>query len=54
MSSARKHKLKLMAPKRRNPLVVPARQRKAGPHQKSKGGERQLQQEDLRRRLKEI
>lgn len=55
MNSARKHKLKLKlaAPKRRNPLVAPALQRKAGPHRKTRGGERQAEEQALRKRLQE-
>ena len=40
MSSARKHKLKLTAPKPRNPLIAPAAKRKAGAHRKAKAAQR--------------
>jgi hypothetical protein len=37
----------------RNPLVVPALQRKAGPHEKSRGAKRQEAQRLLRSRTEE-
>lgn len=37
----------------RNPLVVPALQRKAGPHEKSRGAKRQEAQRILRSRTDE-
>lgn len=37
----------------RNPLVVPALQRKAGPHEKSRGAKRQEAQRTLRSRTDE-
>jgi hypothetical protein len=40
MPSARKLKLKLVAPKPRNPLVVHALKRKAGKHRRSTAAER--------------
>lgn len=40
MPSARKFKLKLNAPKPRNPLVTAAHQRKAGVHRKSTKAQR--------------
>ncbi len=51
MNSARKTKLKLRQHPPRNPLVVPALQRKAGAHRKSRKSERQAQQRELRREL---
>lgn len=54
MSSARKMKLRVTAPKPRNPLVVAAAQRKAGEHRKSPSGQRQVQKEQLRRQLKDL
>lgn len=54
MNSARQIKLRLAAPKPRNPLVVAAAQRKAGSHRKSKSAERQAQKAQLKRELKEI
>ena len=52
MSSARKFKLKLTAPKPRNPLVAPAAQRKAGVHRKSASALRQAEKQALRSVLK--
>jgi len=40
MNSARHKKLRLKAPKPRNPLVVPAARRKAGAHGKSTAAQR--------------
>lgn len=51
MSSARKIKLKLKAPRPRNPLVAPALQRKAGSHRKSRATERQADKRDLKKQL---
>ena len=51
MNSARKTKLRLKQHPPRNPLVVPALQRKAGSHRKSKKSERQAQQRALRKDL---
>lgn len=51
-SSARKIKLRVTAPKPRNPLVVPAAQRKAGEHRKSRAAERQAAKAQLKRELK--
>jgi hypothetical protein len=51
MTSARKIKLKLEQRKPRNPLVVPARQRKAGAHRKGTRSERQQAARELRRAL---
>ena len=53
MPSARKIKLKLTAPKPRNPLVVPALQRKAGAHRRSASGERQEGKRELARALRD-
>ena len=52
MNSARKIKLRLAAPKPRNPLVVAAAQRKAGSHRKSKSAQRQQQKAALQKELK--
>lgn len=52
MNSARRIKLRLAAPKPRNPLVAAAAQRKAGSHRKSKSAERQAQKAQLKRELK--
>jgi hypothetical protein len=54
MTSARKTKLRLAASKPRNPLVVPARERKAGRHGKSRSAERRAQQVQLKKQLKEL
>ncbi|MCA3236611.1 MAG: hypothetical protein ACK5RC_08585 [Curvibacter sp.] len=51
MNSARKSKLKLKQHPPRNPMVVPARQRKAGSHRRTKKSERQAQQRALRKAL---
>lgn len=49
MTSARKIKLKLPAPKPRNPLVAPALQRKAGSHQKSAAALRRAEKMALKK-----
>ena len=49
MTSARKIKLHLPAKKPRNPLVAPARQRKAGAHRKSGKARRQAEKAALRK-----
>ena len=54
MSSARKIKLRLAAPKPRNPLVAPAAQRKAGSHRKSGAAERRADKMALRKQLKAL
>ena len=54
MNSARRIKLRLTAPRPRNPLVGAAAQRKAGAHRKSRAAERQAQQAALRRQLKDL
>ena len=54
MSSARKMKLRLTAPKPRNPLVVAAAQRKAGEHRKSKSAERQREKLALKKAMKDL
>ena len=54
MSSARKMKLRMTAPKPRNPLVAQAAQRKAGSHRKSKSAERQQEKLALKRELKRL
>jgi hypothetical protein len=53
MTSARKIKLKLNAPKPRNPVVAPSLQRKAGAHRKGAASERQAAARALRDALKE-
>jgi len=53
-SSARKIKLKLAQSKPRNPLVVPAAQRKAGAHRKSASAQRQAERRELKRQLKDV
>ena len=52
MNSARRIKLRIAAPKPRNPLVAPAAQRKAGSHRKSQSSQRQSQKQALQRELK--
>lgn len=52
MNSARKIKLRVTAPKPRNPLVAAAAQRKAGSHRKSRSSERQAQKQQLKKDLK--
>lgn len=52
MNSARKIKLRLAAPKPRNPLVVPAARRKAGSHRKSGSAQRRAEKMALRKQLK--
>ena len=54
MNSARKIKLRVTAPKPRNPLVTAAAQRKAGAHRKSRSAERQAQKAALKKQLKEM
>lgn len=54
MTSARKFKLKLAAPKPRNPLVAPAAQRKAGAHRNSASAQRQAENAALRAVLKKL
>ncbi|WP_332775939.1 hypothetical protein [Polaromonas sp.] len=54
MSSARKIKLKLKAPRPRNPLVAPALQRKAGSHRKSQAATRRADKVALKRQLREV
>ena len=54
MNSARKIKLRLAAPKPRNPLVVAAAQRKAGSHRKSGAAQRQAQKAQLKKQLKDL
>ena len=54
MSSARKMKLRLTAPKPRNPLVAPAAQRKAGSHGKSQSAQRRADKLALKRELKDL
>jgi hypothetical protein len=54
LNSARKIKLRATAPKPRNPLVVPAAQRKAGSHRKSRAADRQADKAQLRKQLKDL
>jgi hypothetical protein len=54
MSSARKMKLRLTAPKPRNPLVAAAAQRKAGSHRKSTSAQRRAEKMDLKKELKKL
>ncbi|MEO6319866.1 MAG: hypothetical protein ABIR56_04325 [Polaromonas sp.] len=53
MSSARKIKLKMKAPKPRNPLVAAAIQRKAGAHRKSASALRHAEKQALKKQLRE-
>lgn len=53
MNSARKTKLRVKHHPPRNPLVVPALQRKAGSHRKSHKTQRQSGQQQLRQTLRE-
>lgn len=53
MTSARKHKLRILAPKPRNPLVPAAAQRKAGEHRKSHSSQRQQGKRELAKALKD-
>lgn len=52
MTSARKIKLRLTAPKPRNPLVAPALQRKAGAHRRSTSAERRAAKQALAKALR--
>jgi hypothetical protein len=54
VSSARKMKLRVPQPKPRNPLVVPAAQRKAGEHRKSRSAQRQQEKASLKKALKNL
>ena len=54
MNSARKIKLRVTAPKPRNPLVAAAAQRKAGSHRKSRSAERQAEKAQLKKQLKDL
>jgi len=45
--------LKKRVPKPRNPSVAPALQRRAGPHEKPAGAQRQAQKRALKKRLDE-
>ena len=51
MNSARKIKLKLTAPRPRNPLVAPAARRKAGSHRKSQAALRRAEKVALKKQL---
>lgn len=54
MNSARKIKLRIAAPKPRNPLVAPAAQRKAGAHRKSGAAERRAGKMALKKQLRNL
>lgn len=54
MNSARKIKLRLTAPKPRNPLVAAAAQRKAGSHRKPASAKRQQEKAALQKALKDL
>jgi hypothetical protein len=47
-------KLRVTAPKPRNPLVAPAARRRAGSHRKSAASERQAQDRQLKKQLKDL
>lgn len=53
MNSARKIKLRLTAPKPRNPLVAAAAQRKAGVHRKSSSSQRHAEKLALKKQLRD-
>ena len=53
MTATRKTKLKLPAPRPRNPLVAPALQRKAGSHQKSAAALRRAEKMALKKQINE-
>ncbi|WP_305334869.1 hypothetical protein [Hydrogenophaga sp.] len=53
MNSARHKKLRLKAPKPRNPLVAPAAQRKAGAHRKSGAAQRRADKMALQKTARE-
>ena len=53
MPSARKLKFKLKLPKPRNPVAVPALQRKAGAHRRSSAAERRAARQALAKALRE-
>ncbi|MGQ2979494.1 MAG: hypothetical protein ACT6Q9_07330 [Polaromonas sp.] len=52
MSAVRKTKLKLPAPRPRNPLVAPALQRKAGSHRKSQAATRRADKMALKKQIR--
>jgi len=54
VNSARKIKLRVVAPKPRNPLVAAAAQRKAGSHRKSGAAQRQQEKAQLKRDLRRL
>lgn len=54
MNSARKIKLRLAAPKPRNPLVPAAARRKAGSHRKSGAAQRRAEKVALRKQLEQL
>ncbi|MDE2145724.1 MAG: hypothetical protein KGJ24_03450 [Burkholderiales bacterium] len=47
-------KHRLVTPKRRNPLVLPARQRLAGPHRTGPGALRQQSRRALQREIERL
>jgi len=53
MNSARKTKLRVKHHPPRNPLVVPALQRKAGSHRKSHKSERQAGKQQIEQTLRD-
>lgn len=53
MSSARKIKLQLKAPRPRNPLVAPALKRRAGTHRKPASALRRAEKMALKKQLRE-
>jgi hypothetical protein len=54
MPSARKAKLRITAPKPRNPLVAAAAQRKAGQHGKTRAAERRADKMALKKQLQSL
>lgn len=52
MTAVRKTKLKLPAPRPRNPLVAPALQRKAGSHRKSTAALRRAEEMALKKQIR--
>ncbi len=54
MNSARKIKLRIAAPKPRNPLIAHAAQRKAGSHRKSASAQRRADKMALKKQLKDM
>lgn len=54
MNSARKIKLRIAAPKPRNPLVAAAARRKAGSHRKSEAAQRRAEKMALGKQLRHL